>query len=53
MKVIQTPASKNLSPLNTFHTIQNPVLTGFTKDENEDVWNNHVDLGFYRLYDYS
>ena len=48
VKVIQTPASKKfVTPLTLSTLSKNPVLTGFTKDENEDVWNNHVDLGLW------
>ena len=48
VKVIQTPASKKfITPLTLSTLSKNPVLTGFTKDENEDVWNNHVNLGLW------
>ena len=46
VKVIQTPDSKKfVTPLTLSTLSKNPVLTGFTKDENVDVWNNHVNLG--------
>ena len=48
VKVIQTPASKEfVTPLTLSTLSKNPVLTGFTQDENEEVWNNHVDLGLW------
>ena len=48
VKVIQTPASKEfVTPLTLSTLSKNPVLIGLTKEENEDVWNNHVDLGLW------
>ena len=48
VKVIQTPASKKFITSLTLSTLsKNPVLTNFTEDENEEVWNNHVDLGLW------
>ena len=48
VKVIQTPASKEfVTPLTLSTLSKNPVLPGFTQDENEEVWNNHVDLGLW------
>ena len=48
VKVIQTPASKKfVTPLTLSTLSKNPILTGFTKDENEEVWNNHVDLALW------
>ena len=48
VKVIQTPASKEfVTPLTLSTLSKNPVLTDFTQDENEEVWNNHVDLGLW------
>lgn len=48
VKVIQSPASKDfVTPLTLSTLSKNPVLTDFTKEENEDVWNNHVELGLW------
>lgn len=48
VKVIQTPASKEfVTPLTLSTLSKNPVLTDFTQEENEEVWNNHVDLGLW------
>ncbi|MBF90997.1 MAG: bifunctional phosphopantothenoylcysteine decarboxylase/phosphopantothenate--cysteine ligase CoaBC [Flavobacteriales bacterium] len=48
VKVIQTPASKEfVTPLTLSTLSKNPVLIDFTQDENEEVWNNHVDLGLW------
>lgn len=48
VKVIQTPSSKDfITPLTLSTLSRNPVLIDFTQDENEKVWNNHVDLGLW------
>ena len=48
VKVIQTPSSKEfVTPLTLSTLSRNPVLIDFTQDENEKVWNNHVDLGLW------
>ena len=48
VKVIQTPSSKEfVTPLTLSTLSKNPVLIDFTHDENEKVWNNHVDLGLW------
>lgn len=48
VKVIQTPASKKfITPLTLSTLSKNPVLTEFTQEENEEVWNNHVELGLW------
>ena len=48
LKVIQTPDSKEfVTPLTLSTLSKNPVLTDFTQDENEGVWNNHVELGLW------
>lgn len=48
VKVIQTPSSKEfVTPLTLSTLSKNPVLIDFTKDENDKVWNNHVDLGLW------
>lgn len=48
VKVIQTPASKEfVTPLTLSTLSKNTVLTDFTQEENEEVWNNHVDLGLW------
>ena len=48
VQVIQSPTSKDFVTPLTLSTLSNlPVLTDFTKEENEDVWNNHVELGLW------
>ena len=52
VKVIMTPASKDfVTPLTLSTLSKNPVLSDFTSEDNEnDVWNNHVDLGLWADY---
>ena len=48
VKVIQTPSSKEfVTPLTLSTLSKNPVLIDFIQDENEKVWNNHVELGLW------
>lgn len=49
VKVIMTPASKDfVTPLTLSTLSKNPVLSSFTnEDDDNDVWNNHVDLGLW------
>lgn len=48
VQVIQTPSSKEfVTPLTLSTLSKNPVLTDFTKEEDESVWNNHVELGLW------
>ena len=52
VKVIMTPASKDfITPLTLSTLSKNPVHSTFydTKDDNE-LWNNHVDLGTWADY---
>ena len=52
VKVIMTPASKDfITPLTLSTLSKNPVHSTFydTKDDNE-LWNNHVDLGIWADY---
>ena len=49
VKVIMTPAAKDfITPLTLSTLSKNPVVSSFT-EENDDnaVWNNHVDLGLW------
>ncbi len=52
VKVIMTPASKDfVTPLTLSTLSKNPVLSSFTNDDDEnDTWNNHVDLGLWADY---
>ncbi|GAB1857761.1 bifunctional phosphopantothenoylcysteine decarboxylase/phosphopantothenate--cysteine ligase CoaBC [Flavobacteriaceae bacterium MHTCC 0001] len=48
VKVVMTPASKDfITPLTLSTLSKNPVYTSFTKDDDNAVWNNHVDLGLW------
>ncbi|GGZ67516.1 bifunctional phosphopantothenoylcysteine decarboxylase/phosphopantothenate--cysteine ligase CoaBC [Algibacter mikhailovii] len=49
VKVIMTPAAKDfITPLTLSTLSKHPVYSSFTSEENEnDVWNNHVDLGLW------
>ena len=52
VKVVMTPASKDfITPLTLSTLSKNPVHSTFyeTKDDNE-LWNNHVDLGIWADY---
>lgn len=47
VKVVMTPASKDfITPLTLSTLSKNPVYSSFTDDENS-VWNNHVELGLW------
>lgn len=47
VKVVMTPAAKEfITPLTLSTLSKNPVLTGFTSEE-EGSWNNHVELGLW------
>ena len=52
VKVIMTPASKDfITPLTLSTLSKNPVhSTFFDKEEENEVWNNHVDLGLWADY---
>ena len=48
VKVIQTPESqKFITPLTLSTLSKNPVLSGLVKEEDKDVWNNHVEIGLW------
>lgn len=49
VKVVMTPASKDfITPLTLSTLSKNPVISSFTNDDDEnDVWNNHVELGLW------
>ena len=49
VKVVMTPASKDfITPLTLSTLSKNPVFSSFVnEDEENDVWNNHVDLGLW------
>jgi phosphopantothenoylcysteine decarboxylase/phosphopantothenate--cysteine ligase len=49
VKVVMTPASKDfITPLTLSTLSKNPVLSSFTNEDDENaVWNNHVDLGLW------
>lgn len=43
-----TPASTDfVTPLSLATSSKNPVVSDFVADENEGIWNNHVDLGLW------
>ncbi|PQJ30497.1 phosphopantothenoylcysteine decarboxylase [Nonlabens arenilitoris] len=52
VKVVMTPSSKEfVTPLTLSTLSKNPVLSSFTNDDDEnDTWNNHVDLGLWADY---
>ena len=52
VKVIMTPASKDfITPLTLSTLSKNPVhSTFYDKEEENEVWNNHVDLGLWADY---
>ena len=46
VRVIMTPESHNfVTPLTLSTLSNNPVLTSLVKEEDEHIWNNHVELG--------
>lgn len=49
VKVVMTPASKDfITPLTLSTLSKNPVVSTFTNEEDDnDVWNNHVELGLW------
>ena len=48
VKVIMTPAAKEfVTPLTLSTLSKNPVLSSFTTDEDDELWNNHVELGIW------
>ena len=52
VKVVMTPASKDfITPLTLSTLSKNPVhSTFYEKDEENELWNNHVDLGLWADY---
>lgn len=52
VKVVMTPASKDfITPLTLSTLSKNPVYTSFVDDDDDNaVWNNHVDLGLWADY---
>ena len=52
VKVVMTPASKDfITPLTLSTLSKNPVHSSFTnEDDDNDVWNNHVELGLWADY---
>ncbi|NAS30893.1 bifunctional phosphopantothenoylcysteine decarboxylase/phosphopantothenate--cysteine ligase CoaBC [Flavobacteriaceae bacterium R38] len=49
VKVVMTDKAKSfITPLTLSTLSKNPVISSFTQEEDEnDVWNNHVDLGLW------
>lgn len=48
VRVVMTPASKDfVTPLTLSTLSKNPVLSSFTKEDEGDTWNNHVELGLW------
>lgn len=49
VRVVMTPAAKDfITPLTLSTLSKNPVVSSFTNEEDEnDVWNNHVELGLW------
>jgi phosphopantothenoylcysteine decarboxylase/phosphopantothenate--cysteine ligase len=52
VKVIMTPASKNfITPLTLSTLSKNPVhATFYSKEDENELWNNHVELGLWADY---
>jgi phosphopantothenoylcysteine decarboxylase/phosphopantothenate--cysteine ligase len=52
VKVVMTPASKDfITPLTLSTLSKNPVhSTFFDKEDENEIWNNHVDLGLWADY---
>ncbi|MDC3029882.1 bifunctional phosphopantothenoylcysteine decarboxylase/phosphopantothenate--cysteine ligase CoaBC [Flavobacteriales bacterium] len=48
VRVIQTPESQQfITPLTLSTLSKNPVLSGLVKEDDKDVWNNHVEIGLW------
>jgi phosphopantothenoylcysteine decarboxylase / phosphopantothenate---cysteine ligase len=48
VKVVMTPAAKEfVTPLTLSTLSKNPVLSSFTTDEDDELWNNHIELGIW------
>lgn len=54
VRVVMTPASKDfITPLTLSTLSKNPVYSEFYSEEDgNELWNNHVELGLWRLYCY-
>lgn len=52
VKVIMTPSARDfVTPLTLSTLSKNPVISSFTNEDDEnDTWNNHVDLGLWADY---
>ena len=48
VKVVMTPDAKEfITPLTLSTLSKNPVHSSFTSDDEDETWNNHVDLGMW------
>lgn len=48
VRVVMTPEAKDfVTPLTLSTLSKNPVLSSFTQDEENELWNNHVKLGLW------
>ncbi len=48
VRVIMTPEAKDfVTPLTLSTLSKNPVLSSFIQDEENELWNNHVELGLW------
>ena len=48
VRVVMTPAAKDfVTPLTLSTLSNNPVLVNFTDDDENSLWNNHVELGLW------
>ena len=48
VKVVMTPDAKEfITPLTLSTLSKNPVYSSFTSDDEDETWNNHVDLGIW------
>ena len=48
VRVVMTPAAKDfVTPLTLSTLSNNPVLVNFTSDDDNRLWNNHVELGIW------
>ena len=48
VKVVMTPDAKEfITPLTLSTLSKNPVYSSFTSDDEDETWNNHVDLGMW------
>ena len=48
VKVVMTPDAKDfITPLTLSTLSKNPVYSSFTSDDEDETWNNHVELGMW------